>query len=118
LVLLIVVAGVAMMTRISSAATNAGELYVGSKSDIAAITALEHKLYPNKVVDGIHVVGDYALMHWSIPGFASGMALYKRTSGIQWKPVTQGGGAMSASDLVGAGVPASIAHQLLAGWPK
>jgi hypothetical protein len=118
MVALIVLAITAAGPRISVAATHAGELYVGSKSDIGALITLEHKLYPNKEVEGIHVVGDYALMRWIVPREASGVGLFKRASGGEWGKITQGGGAMAKSDLVGAGVPAPIASQLLAGWPK
>jgi hypothetical protein len=88
---------------------------VGPKADVAAVRAAEHQLAPNNTIGAVHVVGDYAVLHWHTEN-AGGPAVFKRISGERWDLIMDGDGAIRESDLVQHGVPASIARQLCSGW--
>lgn len=92
---------------------------VGSKADVAAVTAAAMKDWHahDFRTDGVHVVGDYALLRW-LGGYASGPAVYKRSSGEHWKRISFGGGMMDKPDLIRLVQSNSIAQQLCSGWPK
>jgi hypothetical protein len=92
---------------------------VGPKADVAAVTATAVKDWHARDfrTDGVHVVGDYALLRW-LGGYASGPAVYKRSSGELWKRISFGGGMMYGPDLVRLVQSKSIARQLCSGWPK
>jgi hypothetical protein len=118
--LLFVLAGLASVTLIMSGlsiAASTGSMFVGSKVDIAGVTASLHKSDPDVKVGGVHVAGDYALLQLYFVPEGSGVAIYKRTSDEQWKPITKGGGGALGGTVTSFGVPASIAKQLCSGWP-
>ncbi|GEM_PF-3960673 len=91
---------------------DSGQWYVGPAADVAAVRADVLADRDNKV-GGVHVVGDYALTQVYMGTEASGMWVYKRTSGHRWKLIEGGGGMPDLSV-----VPKSIARQLCSGWPK
>jgi hypothetical protein len=71
----------------------------GSFADISAVRSAYRG---PSAVSGVHVVGDYALLHWVYPG--GGEAAFARHGGA-WQLLTSGGGAMNAAELHGSGVP-------------
>jgi hypothetical protein len=87
---------------------------VGSKADVAAlraaVTAKAQRLQT------VHVIGNYALLEWSDPN-EDGVSVYKRTSGERWTFVTDSN-LFSVPLLIQAGVPATVARGLCAGWPR
>jgi hypothetical protein len=88
----------------------ARKMFVGSKGDIAALRQALH----GRQVDGVHVVGNYALAQWFTPQ-TDGTAVYQRTSGEHWSQLRLGAaGPLSMSDLLNL-VPASDARQLCPG---
>jgi len=103
-----------LVAFIVSAVATAGLVFaasVGPKADVAAVRAAEHQLAPNNTIVAVHVVGDYAVLHWRT-GHAGGAAIFKRVSGERWNLIMGGGGALRESSLVQDGVPASVARQL------
>ena len=107
----------AIMTGLRVTAST-GAMFIGSKADIAGVTAAVHKSDPHTQVGGVHVAGDYALLQLYFPPDGSGVAIYKRTSDEHWKPITKGGGGALGGTVTSFGVPASIAKQLCSGWPQ
>jgi hypothetical protein len=90
--------------------------FVGSTADVAGVKAAVQQT-PGRHASGAHVIGDFALVQW-YDAHVSAPAVYKRISGERWKEILPGGGVMLISDMVKAGVPASVAKQLCSGWPK
>jgi hypothetical protein len=94
------------------AGADSGKWNVGPAADVAAVRA-DIVARPGDKVGGVHVVGDYALTQVYMGTEASGMWVYKRTTGHHWNRIAGGGGTADLS-----GVPKSIARQLCSGWPK
>jgi hypothetical protein len=95
----------------------------GLTADVAAVRAVEVSSWPahpsvgtTPKISNVHVIGDYAILQWE-NGESGGMAAYHRTASGTWKRFMHGGGAFSAKDLEANGVPASIARQLMPGYP-
>ena len=112
--LVAVLAAMAIAFAVASvpAGADTGKWYVGPAADVAAVKA-DIVSRPDTTVGGVHVVGDYALTQVYMGTEASGMWVYKRTTGHHWKRIMGGGGMPDLS-----GLPKSIAHQLCSGWPK
>jgi hypothetical protein len=88
----------------------------GSKADIAAVRALQLKLFPHDKIDQVHVIGDYAMFHvYNLETTAH--PVYERISGEKWKRIMPGAETtMSLSGMVYNGVPSSVARSLCAIW--
>jgi len=114
--LLTVLTVLASTMSIPSIAATSGSMFAGPKADIAGVTAAAHTVDPKAQVGGAHVAGDYALLQLYFPPYASGVAIFKRTSGEQWKKLTWGGGALGGSPT-SFGVPVLISTELCSGWP-
>jgi hypothetical protein len=105
-------------------AADAGKWMVGSKADIAGVTAAQMQVWganPERgKIMGMHVVGDYALDVWTELHICCPSAVFKRVSAERWKRVTGSGGdsPLPMAIILNGGVPASIAHRLCSGWPK
>ncbi len=99
----------------------AGTYFVGTKADIAAVQALEHRIAPthNNIL-GVHVIGNYALLlFWSGTSFSPDLYkhdAFKRISDERWTRIYTGTGVDACSQLVQHGVPASSAHNLCSNW--
>jgi hypothetical protein len=105
--------GLAALTAVTTGLVFAAD--VGPKADVAAVRAAVRQLSPKYTISGVHVVGDYAVLHWYTE-HAAGPAVFKRISGERWKKIMGGGGAITVSAIVHLGVPASAARQLCSGW--
>lgn len=98
---------------------------VGSKSDIAGVSAAVVQGDAQKHIREVHVAGDYALVKWYWIPEGNGYQAYKRISGEKWKLIAKGGGEgdlgspghNAKTQMLANGVPASIANQLCTGWP-
>ena len=73
----------------------------------------EHIQFLNTVI-----AGDYALQLWKGDTMGGEGLLQYEASQNNWNVITDGGGAWTLEDLVGAGVPQSSATVLLAGMPQ
>jgi len=92
---------------------------VGPKADVAAVTATAVRDWHNHNefhMNGVHVVGDYALFQW-YGGESAGDGVYKRVSGEVWKKIVVGGGEIGEVNLTQYISSKSIAHQLCSKWP-
>lgn len=103
------VIGIALM----SAAVLAAD--VGPRADIAGVRAASHTIDSKRQVNGVHVVGDYALTGW-YEGESAGYAAFKRIAGERWRQIDFGGGVELQSLLVQKGVPPAVARKLCSGW--
>jgi len=112
--LVVVLGAIAGAIAVSSgqAGGDSGKWFVGPTADVAAVKA-DILARRDDTVGGVHVVGDYALTQVYMGTEASGMWIYKRTTGHHWKRI-EGGGGMPDMSIV----PKSIARQLCSGWPK
>jgi hypothetical protein len=118
--------GLAALTAMTTGVVFAGVYFAGSKTDIAAVQAAEHRLSPSAHIEGVHVVGNYALLLvWWGSSFNNGgintqtNSAFKRISGERWTMIfakSGGFGPAGCTALVQHGVPASVAHQLCTGW--
>jgi hypothetical protein len=96
---------------------------VGPKADVAAVIAAQSKhrtgdkFMRDMRIDGVHVVGNYALFQW-FGDESAGFGVYKRTSGEVWKQLESTGGAESENELARLVQSKSLAHELCSGWPK
>ena len=122
-VLAVIVALSATMTATVFAA-DAGKWIVGSKADIAGVTAAQKQIWranpAHAKIMGMHVVGDYALDVWGEEHICCPSGVFKRVSAQRWKRITGSAGdsPLPVSDIIKSGVPESIAHQLCSGWPN
>jgi hypothetical protein len=123
----IAVAAIVSLTATMTAtvfAASAGKWIVGSKADIAGVTAAQKQVWganPDRArIMGMHVVGDYALDVWSELHMCCPSAVFKRVSADRWKRVTGSAGdsPLPMSYILKGGVPEPIVHQLCSGWPK
>ena len=103
----------ALSVQLAFAATPRGPS-VGSKADVAALRAAVS--LKSQRLQTVHVVGNYALVEWSDPN-EDGVSVYKRISAERWTFVTDGN-LFSVPLLIQAGVPATVARGLCAGWPR
>ena len=79
----------------------------GPHADVVAVRSLYREPF---TVPFVRVVGDYALLEWTLPG--GGEAAVIRRAG-RWRIVASGGGAMNAATLHSYGVPLREACALI-----
>jgi len=79
-----------------------------SADEIALRSNMYHAM-PQFLIDPVVIVGSYAIVGWSIHG--GGQHIFTKKHGA-WHQIAGGGGSLSASDLVHAGVPAGTAQLL------
>jgi hypothetical protein len=83
----------------------------GSRSDITEVQNAALHRNPGLTIDGITVIGDWALLGWSMTE-SGGEELWHRVSGA-WTRVAGGGGAMDVTLISAFGVPYAIAQRLI-----
>lgn len=115
-----------MLTAMTTGVALAGVYFAGPRADIMAVQAAEHRISPSAHIEGVHVVGDYALLLvWWGSNFNNGgsatetNSAFKRTSGGRWMMIFPTSGHIGpgvCTTLVRHGVPPSIAQQLCTGW--
>ncbi len=104
--------GLATLTAVTTGFVFAAD--IGPKADVTALRAMAKT--PNNTISAVHVVGDYALV-FLYTKYITQSPAFKRISGERWKQIMAGAETtMSVSNLIRAGVPASVANQLCSGW--
>src|ERR1700688_4524759 len=82
----------------------------GVSRDEEAIRKLLQARYSGEAIHSLSIIDGYALAGWF--GWGGGEALLARRFGT-WRQIADGGGAMSACNLVQKGVPPTIARRLI-----